>query len=145
MARSAHSQLTLFDAVVRNAPVRGGRLLVLPDGPRVEERLRALLAETPLVVGKPACTLAELENVLVQGARARGSCPKVATAAELSLVFAQAAQERTPPGSHYSRLREAPAFAQAVLTLSRTLVQARLVPEELPALVDGLEASARGK
>lgn len=141
----APGQLSLFSPRQPARAARSGALVVLPDGARVAEHLEALLRERPLVAGRPACTIADLERALIEAAQERGLAPRVAQPAALELAFREGARERTPSGSPYSPIRARAGFAQALRGLSRVLLQGLLPPEELLRLAPELPEPSRSR
>ncbi len=129
------AQLSFADA----RPMRraGFVAFVLPDSARVEERL-AWLSRRPgagsIVVGKQACTLADLEQELVCEARRRSLCPDLAPPHALQLLIRDLAREAIPKGSVFHAIRGEPGFAKALIDLLAALSQGLLDPHQLQAL-----------
>jgi len=129
------AQLSFADARPRRR--EGFVAFVLPDAARVEERLAVLSRRPgagPILVGKQACTLAELEQELVQEARRRSLCPAPLPPHALQLLVRDLARETIPPGTVFHAIRGEPGFAKAVIDLLAALSQGLLAPQELVEL-----------
>ena len=121
------SQLSFADVRRR----RGRPLTVLPDGARVEEKLSSLARAQGIVVGRVACTLAQLERDLVRQARSTGRCPAPAPPHALRLALREAALTAAPP---FTKLRHEPGFVRALGDLLAALTQGLLEPAQLSGL-----------
>src|SRR5512140_890954 len=113
---------------------QGLRLAVLPDASRVEERLRRLAREPGrgIVVGKAACSIAELERELVREAQRAGTCPAQASVFALRLALREAARDHSQ--GPYFAIRREPGYARALGELSSALTQGLVAPADLLTL-----------
>ncbi len=132
------TQLTLAEA-----RRRGPRIAVLPDGARVEERLRCLARQRGFVPFRIAFSLAELGRELIREAQRAGSCPEVASRFALQLALRQAARDHSP--GPYFAIRNHAGYARALGDLLAALTEGLLGPEELAALDVGGRATALGR
>ncbi len=113
---------------------QGLRIVVLPDAARVEERLRRLAREPgrAIVVGKVACSLAELERELVREAQRAEACPAQASRFALQLALREAARDHSQ--GPYFAIRREPGYARALGDLWSALAQGLLAPADLLSL-----------
>src|SRR5438128_72616 len=132
------TQLTLAEA-----RRRGPRIAVLPDGARVEERLRYLARQRGFVPFRIAFSLAELGRELIREAQRAGSCPEVASRFAVQLALRQAARDHSP--GPYFAIRNHAGYARALGDLLAALSEGLLEPEELAALDVGGRALALGR
>src|SRR6267378_6535367 len=132
------TQLTLAEA-----RRRGPRIAVLPDGARVEERLRYLARQRGFVPFRIAFSLAELGRELIREAQRAGSCPEVASRFALQLALRQAARDHSP--GPYFAIRNHAGYARALGDLLAALTEGLLPPLELTSLDAPERAVALGR
>jgi len=117
-------------------PPRGPELLVLPDAARVEEHLLRAAEAGGLALAGGVCTVAELEQALIEAAHGERAA---AGRAALELIYRRVCRERTPRGSPWFAVRETPGFARALRSLGAALGQGMMAADELQSLVAQLD------